>query len=722
MDTGMDVNAAIDHQSLKHAVPQQQLPSIRQFLSLGRAKKPNSTAAIIHTAAHSTSTSPTGPSLTPTKSRLSTSSSVSSNSNNHTAAVPINHDSQTHSPEPHSSDSSLEKELRGILEGPRWAIVYKDLPRLADRVQIRNSDGTLRRPKNIHQQYVIGKPSTATEDNPLAVKAPSANSTHSISSLGVATLPQGPTASSNIQQPLSDQSTATKSTEAINTTTATQLLLDVASQLEQPAIVCAMHQAIVDHPDLSIGDTSAVKFLIEHVLTQKSRTARLMRAINQSVVITGTWYLHQNLLTPAGVHVKDVQGADGWKVLLDFHRDRAMFVTHIRREQSLPSSTDAFELEWSIHLSFDGDAVFQGAMLKLLSFEIARDHQHMSPTRVKELMTRFCNGHELVLEQYISQHSATLGSAISGTSPVQQPFMSLSRPSNIHQRDTTTLPSLSPATLEKPSHSPSLLKRVPANSMVSIGANRQGSFEGAAAAALIVPMAFSTLPKSTTKPIPVRSSSVGGSKQCPNTESTQPYNDRPDTTLSSSAIIPCLPAISSSPLPSPTALLATASDEVNTDAVLHPFIRAPDNCIDSLPHTLPHSFSMAVPEAPAVQLLPPGFLSSATTLFPKESSQRSENTEPDLLAIPHIKENMPTIEVSKSEASLDHYAHMPSNPHLAPALETPQCDTFPPRHHRSYDDTLSSKHLSPTRLRLKSFLSWLKPVSAGSAQSIKRNV
>ncbi|KAJ1339320.1 hypothetical protein BSLG_006054 [Batrachochytrium salamandrivorans] len=160
-----------------------------------------------------------------------------------------------------------------------------------------------------------------------------------------------------------------------------------------------------------------------------------MRAINQSVVITGTWYLHLYLLTPAGVHVKDVQGADGWKVLLDFHRDRAMFVTHIRREQSLPSSTDAFELEWSIHLSFDGDAVFQGAMLKLLSFEIARDHQHMSPTRVKELMTRFCNGHELVLGAVYLATFCHSWTNISGTSPVQQPFMSLSRPSNVHQRD-----------------------------------------------------------------------------------------------------------------------------------------------------------------------------------------------------------------------------------------------------------------------------------------------
>ncbi|KAI8925159.1 hypothetical protein BC831DRAFT_462418 [Entophlyctis helioformis] len=192
--------------------------------------------------------------------------------------------------------------------------------------------------------------------------------------------------------------------------TATTLLLEVAARLESPDTLAALHAAIEANPQLLVGDSHAVRAILGPIIPFESRTARIMRTINQSIVITSTWYLHQNLLTPAGLNVKDVRGADGWRIVLVFHRDgKAMTVTHIRREESLPSSTDAFELEWDVHLSFDGDAVFQGAMLKLLSFEINYERAGaMSQTRIDDLLHRFCHGNQVVLEQTVAAKFVSL--------------------------------------------------------------------------------------------------------------------------------------------------------------------------------------------------------------------------------------------------------------------------------------------------------------------------
>ncbi|KAJ1344555.1 hypothetical protein BSLG_000079 [Batrachochytrium salamandrivorans] len=545
-----------------------------------------------------------------------------------------------------STDSALEAELRNILEGPRWALVYKDLPRLVDRVQIRDPAGTLRRPTQRQPPpppaVVVVEPITTNTDTTTTTDTTNTNTATAAAPTAAyggeallaepsevpvyATHPShvqaegvGVASSTSLEEPLlstTNTTTAAGSDVSINSSfekslvdtttiptttaagdvdiqqqqsdsstlsgvTATQLLVDVAARLEHPSVVKALLEAIATNPDLALGNSAAIKFLIESVLTQQSRTARLVRAINQSVVITGTWYLHQNLLAPAGVQVKDVRGAEGWRVLLDFHKDKAMYVTHVRREQSLPSSTDAFELEWSIHLSFDGDATFQGAMLKLLTFEIAQHHPSMTQNRVRQLMSRFCNGHEMVLEQ-------TLAAPVSlpvGTTP--PPTTTTGGTGGTTGGTTTTLAatlltgsSPVPPNLHSPLQYSSLSKSLKQRDGVLPMAGSQSGYSGSAAAtannlsstglssdegitapSIAAPFtpsttAFYSLPRSAARPIPPRGpSSLLASKKSSN--------------MPIPITVATLPEFSSSPLPSPSVFFALSAKE---DAIPDPLV------------------------------------------------------------------------------------------------------------------------------------------------------
>ncbi|KAJ1343825.1 hypothetical protein BSLG_001636 [Batrachochytrium salamandrivorans] len=656
-----------------------------------------------------------------------------------------------------STDSALEAELRNILEGPRWALVYKDLPRLVDRVQIRDPAGTLRRPTQRQPPpppaVVVVEPITTNTDTTTTTDTTNTNTAAAAAAAPTAayggeallaepsevpvyaTHPSHVQAEAagdvDIQQQQSDSST-------LSGVTATQLLVDVAARLEHPSVVKALLEAIATNPDLALGNSAAIKFLIESVLTQQSRTARLVRAINQSVVITGTWYLHQNLLAPAGVQVKDVRGAEGWRVLLDFHKDKAMYVTHVRREQSLPSSTDAFELEWSIHLSFDGDATFQGAMLKLLTFEIAQHHPSMTQNRVRQLMSRFCNGHEMVLEQ-------TLAAPVSlpvGTTPPPPTTTTggttTGGTGGTTGGTTTTLAatlltgsSPVPPNLHSPLQYSSLSKSLKQRDGVLPMAGSQSGYSGSAAAtANNLSSTGLSSDEGITALLLLRHS----------LHLLLPFILSPDLLLG--PFLHEAHQFSSSPLPSPSVFFALSAKEdaipdplvldrmaiaIKTEATTEATAAAqlpvqyptPSTEFLSLPcsHLLPFSSGPSDTLA-AAYMHPLPMPSSAATLFPREPLAEEQ---PPNFALPY-KAGLASIEAESFPApptQLEHKttSHIPistlASPLLVPALQH--------GHYRSQEEASipgseSPLTRSPVRSRIKSFLSWLKSSPNGHAQ------
>eukprot|EP00842_Homolaphlyctis_polyrhiza_P006025 jgi/Hompol1/6423/HPOL_003483-RA len=424
-------STSVSHREAQSLGPPQ--ATFREFLSLGRRKKSSLTGL----AGGALTPPPPPVTLYGSPPRETTAIAAAGPARVPGAAASFQEIPEYAEP-PGAGDSSLEHELRDIFEGERWAVVFSDLPRLAARVRFRDATGELRRPASSAQlRELLQRSSTGTS---LAASAAMASgppvegavpengqngdtreaAQHQQYILGDMgnTLSQEPSASTETgEQAETDMAQDPNTDKDAN---ATQLLFEVASHLEAPAVLESMSAALQEDPSLASGDSHAVKFLIESVLTPTSRTALLMRSINQAVVITAAWYLHQNLLAPAGVQVKDVRSADGWRVILDFKNDnRALFVTHIRREQSLASSTDAFELEWSLHLSFDGSVIFQGCMLKLESFAIAEDHSLMTPSRIDSLMRHFCNGNQLVLSQEVA---STNSPARPQMPPFKDPF------------------------------------------------------------------------------------------------------------------------------------------------------------------------------------------------------------------------------------------------------------------------------------------------------------
>lgn len=280
-------------------------------------------------------------------------------------------------------DTSLEHELREILEGDDWGIVWKDFPRLAHRVEVEEA---------ISQRAGNGS---------LVTDSQSPNSTA-------------------ITQSGSCQPAALRT------------LVAMAERLEPPTTVAALQNEIANNPDYA-GDHIVIKHLVEDLLTTSSPTARLMRALNQCIVLTGAWYLHQNLLGPAGLMAKDVRGPEGWTIIIRFCEavegppidatqddpiyptiedttptattpinttaHRAIYITHNRRESSLDGAAERFELDWAVHLAFDERAQFQSAMLKVKRFHVADGT--VGHIRWRELMGRFCGNEGLVIEQEV---------------------------------------------------------------------------------------------------------------------------------------------------------------------------------------------------------------------------------------------------------------------------------------------------------------------------------
>ncbi|KAJ3071283.1 hypothetical protein HK102_006470, partial [Quaeritorhiza haematococci] len=237
-------------------------------------------------------------------------------------------------------DTPFERDLRDILEGDGWALVAKDFPRLAHRIEISDDVAgvTVVRESDSVEGAWRGKGG--------GVKEASSSSGNVGADGTLATVPTAGEIGEN-QPPQQDITPAPTpipsippepipSTQSPDSSAASTILLDLARRLEPPETLAALQEALA--PTLTgttangkektktlTLDARPMQHILEKVLTPASRTARLLRSINQAIILSGTWYIYQNVMSVVGLMTKDVRGPEGWRIRIHFHGNSAIF-------------------------------------------------------------------------------------------------------------------------------------------------------------------------------------------------------------------------------------------------------------------------------------------------------------------------------------------------------------------------------------------------------------
>eukprot|EP01088_Endostelium_zonatum_P006801 TRINITY_DN18943_c0_g1_i1.p1 TRINITY_DN18943_c0_g1~~TRINITY_DN18943_c0_g1_i1.p1 ORF type:complete len:538 (-),score=123.83 TRINITY_DN18943_c0_g1_i1:158-1771(-) len=92
--------------------------------------------------------------------------------------------------------------------------------------------------------------------------------------------------------------------------------------------------------------------MFEQVLGMDSKTAKILKTINQSFVFKAAVELKTKVMK--GIMTKDDRSENGWRIVIEVEVD-CIKVHHIRREQSLPTAgkTQGFWMEYSMCIEFD---------------------------------------------------------------------------------------------------------------------------------------------------------------------------------------------------------------------------------------------------------------------------------------------------------------------------------------------------------------------------------
>jgi len=120
-----------------------------------------------------------------------------------------------------------------------------------------------------------------------------------------------------------------------------------------------------------------------------SKTGRIFRATNQSILLPAILYLRQRVYGEEVGLTKDVRRPDGWVIKIQL--GDANFVTHTRWEQSIaePGSPEFFEIQWEIRMSFDRAMTdVKAVFLRIMDLKFSES----MPKERKELLKNILRG------------------------------------------------------------------------------------------------------------------------------------------------------------------------------------------------------------------------------------------------------------------------------------------------------------------------------------------
>jgi len=129
-------------------------------------------------------------------------------------------------------------------------------------------------------------------------------------------------------------------------------ILGVAIELEDADRLQEIRTGLDKFGSYTADMEIAVRELFEKVVGVDSKTARVFKAIHQNILFVGVFELKDKVAM--GTMTKDVRGPEGWRILVSFGQDSCS-VTHTKREEALATApkSEQFWFEWQLHMTFD---------------------------------------------------------------------------------------------------------------------------------------------------------------------------------------------------------------------------------------------------------------------------------------------------------------------------------------------------------------------------------
>jgi len=160
------------------------------------------------------------------------------------------------------------------------------------------------------------------------------------------------------------------------------LVIELARRLETPE-----HASVIEAACHSAASADASEWTerLFQKLGANSRTASVLKSINQSVIMPVATELKMTFFNSTGQLTKDVASERGWEIVVDAQAARQhILVSHVRTEQSIAGD---FEFRWRLKLDFDcsesNKATLHDVTLKVCEVSV---HQNMAQDMKDKLL------------------------------------------------------------------------------------------------------------------------------------------------------------------------------------------------------------------------------------------------------------------------------------------------------------------------------------------------
>jgi len=250
----------------------------------------------------------------------------------------------------------MEEPLRKIWMKPLDKLpVYKDLPRLAGRIIVEGKTNDVK--KRISKQCSVLRLSQDVSDQLNEEK-------------------------DKIEEiPSEHQPEAQKTWRQI-----CKAVVGVAQLVESEERAREITEGLTHFGKNNLDWENEVAGLFERLIGIDSKTARVLKMVNQNILFVGCYELKTKVTM--NVFTKDVRGPEGWKILISGTKD-TISVSHFKREESLATvpPTEKFWFEWRLHAIFDKEMEdLQAASLKVTNLGFGDETTPAKQEEIKRML------------------------------------------------------------------------------------------------------------------------------------------------------------------------------------------------------------------------------------------------------------------------------------------------------------------------------------------------